>query len=147
MSLGNEIHEPDGNEEKKLADTVVDLHPISDIDSTVSTKKFIPGSTTSTTVSVPKRIVEQSFTDRGTVVVQATSRISSHTSIQEVKSQTAISEPEDSTMLRILGRTAERRLFPSSSNIFMSIKSSGVTSTRLSVLLLTWMQTVFPKQV
>ena len=154
-SLGSELHDPDRSEEKMHAHTV---HPFS------STKEFNPGSTTSTTpvtstsirkrvmlstVSIPKSKInsEQSSTDRGTVVNQATNRISSHSSLQEVKSQITTNEPENSIILRILGRTAERRLFPSSSDIFMSVKSSSLTSSRLPILLLTWMQTVLPKQV
>ena len=50
-------------------------------------------------------------------------------------------------IVQILGRRAERRLFPLSANIFMSIKTSSRTDSRLPPILLTWMQTIIPKQV
>ena len=54
----------------------------------------------------------------------------------------------DADPITILGKVPEQRLVPSSSDIFVSVKTSNATEdNRLPPMLLTWMQTIHPKQV
>ena len=58
-----------------------------------------------------------------------------------------LATPMKRSTLQILDRTPEHHFVPSSANIYISIKTSSLTDIRLLPILLTWMQTVLPKQV
>ena len=91
------------------------------------------------------QLTKHSVDESGQLKVSSSSFDTSPATPQNGPASTSDTDP-----ITILGKVPEQRLVPSSSDIFVSIKTSNYNATedkRLPLLLLTWMQTIHPKQV